>query len=420
VTDGARRTSLVVLLVGVVLVVALSAWLVPWDPVPGGTPPPAHADTVFSAAQVRQAESFSHAARLWSWSSLAVGLLVACLLGFTRYGARLVDRLPGPWWVKAVEAVVVLSLVGTVVTLPFAVQLRRLVRSRGLSHQSWSGFAADLLRGELVTVVTTSLGIVLLLACARRWPRAWPAVAGGLLAVLVMLGSFVYPVVVEPLFNSFTPLPAGPLRSSILRLAAAEHVHVDDVLVADASRRTTTLNAYVSGFGSTRRVVVYDNLVNDLPQREALSVVAHELAHARHQDPLVGSAIGAGGALVGVGLLGLVLTTGSRRRQPGDPRVVPLVLALVAVGSLLSSPLVNLVSRQIETRADVDALETTRDPGAFIDMQRELSVRALADPTPPAWSQLWFGSHPTALTRIAIARQLEPGLTAGGAVAGQE
>jgi len=254
-----------------------------------------------------------------------------------------------------------------------------------------------------------------LLACARRWPRAWPAVAGGLLAALVMAGSFVYPVVVEPLFNSFTPLPHGQLRSAILRLAAAEHVHVDDVLVADASRRTTTLNAYVSGFGSTRRVVVYDNLVNDLPRREALSVVAHELAHARHQDPLVGSAIGAAGALAGVGLLGVVLTTGSRRRQVGDPRVVPLVLALVAVGTLLSSPLVNLVSRQIETRADVDALETTHDPGAFIDMQRELSVRALADPTPPAWSQLWFGSHPTALTRIAIARQLEPGLSAAGA-----
>ncbi len=406
-TATATRTSLVVLLVGVVLMVGLSAWLVPWHPVPGGTPAPAAPATVFSPAQVHEAETFSRWARVWSWSSLAVGLLVACWLGFSRYGAALVARLPGPWWVRAVLAVAALALIGRLVTLPFAVLLRRLVRDHGLSHQPWAGFAADLARSEAVTIVTTSIGVVVLLACARRWPTAWPAVAGALLAGLVLLGSFVYPVVVEPLFNSFTPLPEGQLRTEILHVAAAEHVQVDDVLVADASRRTTTLNAYVSGFGSTRRVVLYDNLVNDLPPREALSVVAHELAHARHQDPLVGSLIGAAGSLAAVGLLGLLVSAGPWRRDVGDPRMVPLLLALVAAGTLLASPVVNLVSRQIETRADVDALEATHDAGAFIDMQRELSVRALADPTPPALSQLWFGSHPTALTRIAIARQLE-------------
>ena len=126
------------------------------------------------------------------------------------------------------------------------------------------------------------------IATARRWRRAWPAVAGVLLAVLVLLGSFVYPLLVEPLFNSFTPLPDGSLRTRILALADTEGVHVDDVLVADASRRTTTLNAYVSGFGGTRRVVVYDTLVEDLPEDEALSVVAHELAHARHDDVVTG------------------------------------------------------------------------------------------------------------------------------------
>ncbi len=82
---------------------------------------------------------------------------------------------------------------------------------------------------------------------------------------------------------------------------------IDDVLVADASRRTTTLNAYVSGFGGTRRVVLYDNLVNDVPQDQALSVVAHELAHARYDDVLVGSLLGAAGAVFGVGLLGLLV-----------------------------------------------------------------------------------------------------------------
>jgi STE24 endopeptidase len=90
-----------------------------------------------------------------------------------------------------------------------------------------------------------------------------------------------------------------------------------------------------------------------------------------------------------------------------DPAVVPLVLALLAVGTLAASPLENAVSRRIETRADVDALRATRDPDAFVAMQVQLARRSLADPTPPHWSQLWFGSHPTALERIAIARQLD-------------
>src|SRR5215207_4472103 len=173
-----------------------------------------------------------------------------------------------------------------------------------------------------------------------------------------MLGSFAYPLLVEPLFNQFTPLPDGPLRTAVLRLADDEGVPVDDVLEADASRRTTTLNAYVSGYGSTRRVVLYDNLVRDVPQNQVLSVVAHELGHARHDDVLAGSLLGAAGAVLGMGLLGVVLAGRRRGDEPEDPRrasdpaAVPRVLALVAVAGLLASPVQNGISRRIETRAD--------------------------------------------------------------------
>ena len=90
-------------------------------------------------------------------------------------------------------------------------------------------------------------------------------------------------------------------------MAAEEHVHLDDVLVADASRRTTTLNAYVSGYGSTRRVVLYDTVVRDLPRDQILSIVAHELGHARHDDVLTGSLLAALGTTLGIALLALVL-----------------------------------------------------------------------------------------------------------------
>ncbi|MGY2704087.1 M48 family metallopeptidase [Nocardioides sp. HB32] len=403
-----RRVAWVVTAVGGIAFVVIAAVLVPWHPVPGGTPPPVAASSVLTSEQVRRAEDFSALARTWGWSSLAVSLVVACVLGFSSWGRRIVARLPGWWWVRVVLAVLVVALIGRLATLPLAVLARRHVLDYGLSTQAWSGFARDVALSFGVSAVVTSVLLVVLVGCARRWPRAWPAVAGGALGVFVMVASFGYPVVVEPLFNSFTSLPDGDLRTKVFALADQEGVPIDDVLVADASRRTTTLNAYVSGFGDTRRVVLYDNLVDDVPEDQTLSVVAHELAHAKHDDVLTGSLLGAAGAVLGVGLLALVVGAVGERRgvRMRDPEVVPLVLALIAVGTLLSMPVQNGISRHIETRADVDALEVTRDPGAFQAVQRQLMVRSLADPTPPAWAQLWFGSHPLGLTRIAIARQL--------------
>ena len=403
-----RRVALATLAVGGVAFVVLALWLVPWSPVPGGTPDPAPVSSVFTSAEVARGEDYARFARLWSWSSLAVSLVVSCVLGFSRWGRRLVGRLPGWWWVRVVLAVAAVELIGRVATLPFSVMLRRHALEHGLSTQPWSGFAADVAKNFGVTLVATSLLLLVLIGAARRWTRAWPAVAGGLLGALVLVASFVYPLVVEPLFNDFHSLPDGELRTAVLELADREGVPVDDVLVADASRRTTTLNAYVSGFGGTRRVVLYDTLVDGVPQDEALSVVAHELAHARHDDVLTGSLLGAAGAVFAVGLLGLLVGF-SRSTRMREPDVVPLVLALIAVGSLLAAPVQNGISRQIETRADVDALQVTRDPAAFEAVQRQLAVRSLADPTPPALSQLWFGSHPTNLLRIAIARQLGEG-----------
>lgn len=397
-------------IIGLSAFVLIAVWLVPWQPVPGGAPEPVAADSVFTAAQVRRAEDYARWARVWGWSSLAVSLAVACWLGFGPWGRRLAERTSGPpWWVRVVMVVAALLLVGRVVTLPFAIAFRRLQLDAGLSTASWSTWTLDLLKGELVDIVTSSIAVVVLVGLARRWARAWPAVAGGVLACLVVAGSFVYPLLVEPLFNSFTPLEDDSLRTQILQLADEEGVDVDEVLVADASRRTTTLNAYVSGFGGTRRVVVYDTLLEDLPDDQVLSVVAHELAHARHDDVLLGTSLGAAGALVGVGLLGLLAGFAERRGRPSvaDVAAVPMVLALSALALAVSSPIQNGISRQIETRADVDALKATDAPGPFTALQRRLALKSLADPTPPAWSHWWFGSHPTVLERIAIARSTE-------------
>ncbi len=407
--SGGRRVAWLVALVGGAGFAVLAAVLVPWQPVPGGLPAAVPAGELFTAAELARAEEYAGTTRLLGWTSLAVSLALSCLLGFTALGTRLLGRRTWPWPVAVVGLVTVVLLAGRLATLPLGWLLQRRRVDYGLSTQSDAEWLLDQARGLGVGVVATSVALLVLVGCARRWRTWWPVIAAGVSAGLVIVGSFVYPLLVEPLFNDFTSMPDGPLRSEILHLADEEGVRVDDVLVADASRRTTTLNAYVSGFGGTRRVVVYDNLVDSQPEAQVLSVVAHELAHAQHDDVLVGTALGAFGVVAGVGLLAVLLGSGGVRRRAGvsgmsDPRAVALVLALLALGSLAASPVENGISRRVETRADVEALEVTGDPVAFIAVQRALALRALADPSPPAWSQFWFGSHPTVVERIALAR----------------
>lgn len=411
ITAPSRRVSLAVTLIATIVFVVLAAVLVPWHWLPGGHVEAAPADSVFTAKEIARGEHVSGLLRHTAWASLAVGLAAALLLGLTRLGGRLVGLLPGPWVVKVLLGSAVLTVLGTLVALPFSWRSQRVELRYGLSRQTWSSWLADQALSTLVSWVFVAVALLAIGGIARKAPRTWPAWAAGVTVALTFLGSFVYPVVVEPIFNDFHSMPAGQLRTDILELAEREHVHISDVLVADASRRTTRLNAYISGFGTTRRVVVYDTMLSGLPREEVEVVIAHELGHARHRDVLVGTLLGATGSAIGVGLLGLLMGSSRLLQRSGasgmaDARAVPLVLALVAAGMLLASPVQNTISRAVEARADRAALEATGNTDAFIEMQRQLALRSMADPTPPRWSQFWFGSHPTALQRIGMAEEL--------------
>lgn len=397
----------------------LAAVLVPWHPVPGGMPPAVAPGELFTPAELARAESYARWARAWSWTALAVSLAVACWLGFTSAGRRMTARLPGPWPVRVLLAVAACQGAGLVVILPLRIAGRVHARRAGISVQTWTGFARDVVVGWAVGVAAVALLLVVLMALARQFPRRWPAIGAPIAAALVVAGSFVHPVLVEPLFGRFAPLDDDRLQASILRLGEEIGVGVDQVLVTDASTRTTSLNAYVSGFGSSHRVVLFDTTLDRLTGPQIEAIVAHELAHSRHRDVLIGTVLGALGAAAGVGVLAVLLGPGGpgrqgrstgqgqrRRRLSGLAEVsaVPTVLAWVAIGTLLAAPVQNGISRRLETRADVTALVATRDPDTFVRMQRELALASLADPTPPPVAQWLFGSHPTVLERVAIAR----------------
>ncbi len=354
----------------------------------------------FTAAEIERQEQFRHELLPWSTTSWVLSLLVPLGIGFSPLGRRLYDVLKLRRWYLAVPALVILlGLIASVVTLPTDIMAERVTRKYGLSTEAWDLWLRDRVVNWLlaaIALVAVSLGLI---ALAKRWKTWWwvPAAIAG--AVLVLGVSFAYPVLVEPRFNDFTSMAPGPQRDEFMELARQDGVPVKDVLVADASKRTTTLNAYVSGFGSTRRLVVYDTLLKDAPPAQVELVVAHELGHAAEGDVLHGTLIGALGAAFAVVLLKLLL--GARM---ADPRRTALLLALIAAGTLLASPVQNLVSRKIEARADYHSLQLTKDPKVFVDMQHQLSVRNISGLEPSRWRTWLFASHPTPPERIAMGR----------------
>jgi STE24 endopeptidase len=413
--QGRDREPLIALLVlGSAVVVGLLV-MTPWDPL--GVPADAHVavspDRDFAPTEQALAEEYRRQAQPFSYLGLAMSLGVTLVLGLTPAGARIVSsvgrRLRRGWVVQVLAGGLLLLLVVRLASLPFAARVEAVRSQYGLSTRSWWGWAGDVIPSFALNAGLTLLAVLVLVALARALPRQWwvPAAAAG--AALVVVVSFTYPLVVEPVFNRFAPLPQGELRDSLLGLAEADGVPVDEVLVADASRRTSTLNAYVSGFGATRRIVVYDTLLDGAPAAEVEMVVAHELGHAAERDVLRGTLLGAVGLAAAVCLLALLLRRPGLLRRAGatgagDPRVVALVLALVAGLSFATGPVENLVSRRVETRADLHALELTRDPHTFASVQRSLALASLADPDPPAVAFAMFASHPTAPMRNALAR----------------
>ena len=340
-----------------------------------------------------------------------LGLVALSLLAFTRVGSWLyavVDEIP--WWGRALLFPILVLGVLTVLRLPLSFW-RGHVRERGwgFSTQTAGGWLLDRAKGFVVTAVLSALAVLAFVALARAVPGAWPAAAAPGAALLVLALGFAGPIVLEPLFNRFRPLGDAALAGEMRALAERAGVPVRDVLVADASRRTRRENAYVSGLGRTRRIVLFDNLLEASELRQIRLVIAHELGHRRARHIERGTLLAmAGAAAVVLVLWGLLswpaLLEAIGASGPGDPRVAPFLFLVVAVFELIGLPLGAALSRRWEREADRSSLELTRDPQAFESAHRRLARANLADLEPPRAFYALLFSHPTPPERIAAAR----------------
>ena len=367
-------------------------------------------DADFTPFEQEREAGFRRRVRPLGLLSVGLGAVLPTVLVVSGAVARAVGAVAGPWWGEVVVATTVVLLVSRAVTLPISVAVRRRTLAVGLATGSWALWWRDVAVAMLLSWGLTSAALVGWVGAARTWPELWWVVVAVVAALLVVVLSFVVPVLVEPLFARFAPLPDSPLRDRLLALAERDGVRVRDVLVADASRRTSALNAYVSGLGPTRRIVVHDTLVDHSRDDEAYAVVAHELGHVVAHDVRTGTVLGAGAAIVGAAAAAVALSwawllDAASVASPADPAVAGLLLALGAWAGLLSAPLQNAVSRRIERRADQHCLDLAGDAGTVASMHRSLAVTNLAPLRPPRLLHLWFGTHPTSPERIAAARQ---------------
>jgi Zn-dependent protease with chaperone function len=362
----------------------------------------------FTATQLEHVRDFAAGQRALGLGALALqGALLGLLVARPpRRSVRLVERAGrGRPLVAAAIGGAALAVTLRLAPLPLSAIARQRSIDVGLVTQDWAGWAEDVAKATAIAAAGAAAGAAIFLSLMRRFPRRW-WIGGAIVTVTVaIVFTWLAPVVLEPLFNRFEKLPEGRTRSDLIALADRAGVKVDDVQVVDASRRTRAANAYVTGIGQTKRIVLYDTLLERFSPEQVEIVVAHELGHVKHRDVPRGILWVALVAPAGMYVVMLLTGRWSARAgaRPGSTASLPafaVALALVSFGATVIS---NQLSRRVEASADTFAIEQTRAPAQFISMQRRLTLANVSDPDPPQPLVWLFGTHPPAIDRIGTA-----------------
>jgi len=278
----------------------------------------------------------------------------------------------------------------------------------GLSNQTAGAWLVDRLKGAAISLaLAVPLGSVLVLLW-RRYPGRWVVPAWVLSGLVVVVLVALAPVVIDPLFNTVRPLQDAMLRQRVLSLAGRAGIAVEQVYEADASRRTKKGNAYFTGVGATKRIVLYDNLVANSDPAAVELVVAHEMGHWKHAHIWKGITLTLAATAILLWCGARALAVAAERRAfhlagPADVAGLPLFLLVLFVLTLVGLPIQNAISRHFERQADWTSLELTRDPAAFIRAEVDLARSNLADLAPPRPVVWLLYTHPPVAERIRMA-----------------
>ncbi|MCO5316105.1 MAG: M48 family metalloprotease [Solirubrobacterales bacterium] len=369
-------------------------------------------ESKLGSGEIERAEEYRSGQRRIAAASITLDLVLLGLLAFWRPAPfrRLLARLDRRPILGAGLVGAGLAALVAVAGIPLGLLALERGRDYGLISQGIGGWVGDLVVSTGITMLLAAVGAAVAMVLWRRLEgRFW--LAASVLAIgYAVISVWLWPVLVSPLFNRFEPLPDGPVRREVFSLADRAGVDLGQVLEVDASRRSTGLNAYVDGIGSTRRMVIYDNALRDLNPEELRSLFAHELTHADSNDLRRGLAYAI--LIIPLGALSLQFATRLLVRRsgddPGGPGVIPALAFGLTVATLVLSVPGNWLSRRVEANADAGAIALTGSHG-LVELQLRLARENLADPDPPGAWQFLFGTHPTTLERIGMAEAIGAG-----------
>lgn len=379
--------------------------LAPADP--GLGPDAAEAARWFDPVQTAAGRGFQTGQRALFLVGLGVELvaLAALALGRPRRLRDLFERLGARPVAGAAITGAVISLLLALLALPTGLIAHERAVDVGLATQGIGDWLGDRGRGAAIAAPLAAAGAAILIALQRRLPRHWWVPASAVAIAYAVVGTWLAPVVLAPVFNDFEELPPGPARSALLDLADRAGVPVGNVYEVDASRRSTAVNAYVEGIGSSRRIVLYDNLLDRADAPALRAVVAHELGHVADHDlrrGLLFVAIVAPLGMLLVARAGAALASRGGAR-PGTPAALPAFALMIALVSFALNLAGNQLSRRVEASADAFALELTGDPRGFIELQERLVATNHSDPDPPGGLAAALRTHPSAVDRVGAA-----------------
>jgi len=391
---------------------------------PAPAPPPAAAAFAESPTEERveiprdqtRQKRYAHGRYALSLAGSAWGFLVLVFLLRSRLSARMRDailaRTRRP---NAIVFVYFALFVGIVSLLSLPLDLYGgyfREKEYGFANQNLLEWFGDWGKGLALGVVLGGALAVALYAVIRRFPRGYWLIGAAVAMAFTVFAVAVEPVFIAPLFNKFTPLAAGPLKTRLLDLAHAQGIPASDVYEVDASRQSGHTNAYVAGLLGTERIVIYDTLLKTETPREVVSVMGHEMGHYVLHHLGKGLALGAALILLGAWLVKtfyprIAAARGARWGigPVADPAGLPLVLLIVSVFSFAAAPAANTFSRWEEHQADAFSLEVVRDPDALAAVFAKFNTVDLSEYDPPRWIEIWFYTHPSLEHRIEFCRR---------------
>ena len=372
----------------------------------------AYLDLLQGPARARSDAYFEGGYWLTLWSAL-VAVAVNLVLLRAGLSARFRDwaerRVKWRWLVPALYTLPFI-LASMLLTLPWTIYTD-FIRERqyGLMSQGFGGWFGDWAKGLGVAMVVNALLLTALFAVIRTFRRTWWLWGAGVMTGLVAFGAAVAPVFVAPLFNTYTELPAGPIRDRIVAMAEANHIPAQHIYLFDASKQSKRISANVSGLGPTIRISLNDNLLNRTGPDEIAAVMGHEMGHYVLGHVLRSILLF---ALVFVLVFGAIYRIAPaliarnpqwRVRDIADPAATPVLAIMASVAGLLLTPVQNMIVRVSESEADAFGLNAAREPDGFAKVAMRLSEYRKIEPGPI--EEALFFDHPSGATRVRMSMQ---------------